>query len=112
MDSFVVAIVGLVASTLGGLIVYFGNRQMNRANALNINAKTITSLSERIDVLETRDAEKERQIDKLEKEYRRVVRAYEYSLKHIRKLDPQGQIPDFLNWDTEKLAAFYKEHYG
>lgn len=111
-DIIIISLVGAAATVMGGLIVFFSNRQLNKSNALSVNADTITKLSNRIDQLVIRDEEREKQIDNLEKKLKNLLRAYEMSLKHIRKIDPVGEIPDFLEWDTGRLARYYRDNYG
>lgn len=50
--------------------------------------------------------------DKLEQKLERYERAYSYSIRHIRKVDPLNPVPDFLNWDTGQLQKYYRDRFG
>jgi hypothetical protein len=99
-----VSIVGGIATVIGGLIVYYANRQLNKASAGSINADTIIKLSKRIDELEARDITKEIRIEDLERQVRRYARALDRAIRHIRQIDPGGELPDFL-MDTGELKV-------
>jgi len=100
MDSQIqIAVIGVIGTLLGGLIVYFSNRLLNKANVNLINADTIIKLSKRIDELESRDASKEERIDWLEKELKRYVNAYTLAIRFIHDRMPLIEIPNFLETD-------------
>ena len=102
-DIVLVSLIGGLGTLVGGLIVYFANKQLNKANVNLINADTIIKLSKRIDELETRDAAKEKQIDKLEEDLAKFRQAYSRAMRWIRwTVPPTTEIPDFF-LDTGEL---------
>lgn len=108
-NSIVIALIAAVSSLLGGVVVYLSNKKRVMADVHKINADTITSLSERIDKLVHKDEQQEQRIDQLQAEIRVLRRAYTYALRHIRQVDPDGEIPDFL-MDTADLVKYYHDH--
>lgn len=50
--------------------------------------------------------------DDLEKRLDKMERAYYRSIQHIRRVDPQHPVPDFLEWSTGELQKYYKERFG
>jgi hypothetical protein len=108
-NGIVIALIASASSFLGGVVVYLSNKRRVKADVWKINSETIASLSERIDKLVNKDEQQESRIDELQAEIRILRRAYTYALQHIRKIDPNGDVPDFL-MDTGDLIKYYKEH--
>lgn len=94
-----VAIIGVLGSVIGGVIVYLGNKNYNKAKTIDLSADTYLKLSNRIDQLEVRDAAKEERIDWLEKELRRYINGYTLAIKFIHFNLPAIEIPNFLETD-------------
>lgn len=102
MDSIWTALIGVLGTIIGGIIVFLGSRPLNKANAFHVQSETLIHLSERIDVLEKRDREKEIRIDELEHQVRKWKRAYNRAINHILVIAPNAPIPDFIQ-DTDEL---------
>jgi len=101
-----VAVIGVLGSIIGGIIVYLGNKNFNKAKTIDLSTDTYLKLSARIDQLEERDAKKEERIDWLEKELRRYINAYSLAVKFIHYNMPTIEIPNFLETDpaiTKKI---------
>lgn len=94
-----VAILGVIGSVTGAVIVFFSGRKLNKANADIIKTDTYIRLSERIDALEKRDEEKEKRIDWLETELKRYINAYTLAIRFINDQLPLVEIPNFLETD-------------
>lgn len=101
-----VAFIGVLSSLVGGLIVYYSNKNYNKAKTMDVGADTYLKLSKRIDELEERDSKKEERIDWLEKELKRYINGYSLAVKFIHYNIPGVEIPDFLQTDpaiTKKI---------
>jgi len=101
-----VAVIGVLGSVVGGIIVYLSNRNYNNAKTIDLSTDTYLKLSTRIDQLEERDAAKEKRIDWLEKELKRYINGYSLAIKFLHFNLPTIDIPNFLETDpaiTKKL---------
>jgi len=102
-------IIPVVITSLVSL--YLGKRQ-SRNIKVDIESQYQEMLSKEI---EERKKLADR-FNELEKKLKEYMRAYEYSIRHIKKMnelfDPEKQVPDFLNWTTEELRRYWKDNYG
>lgn len=94
----ILSLIGVLGTVLGGLIVYYSNKNFNNAKTQDLSVDTYLKLSKRIDDLEERDAKKEERIDWLQNELRRYINAYSLAIKYIHYNIP-GDIPNFLETD-------------
>jgi len=105
----------IAPAIIAGIVALFMGRNQNRKIKVDIEGQYQGLLSKEIEE-RRKDREEYARLDervvKLEGELKRVWRAYEYSLRHIKRIDPNHPIPDFLNWDTGELMKYYKDRYG
>ena len=98
----------VVPAIIAGAISLWLGRKQGESIQVDIEGKYQQMLSKEID-------ERKKLSDRLnalEAELRRYMRAYDYSIRHIRKIDPQSAVPNFLDWSTDELKAYYKSRYG
>jgi len=91
----------------GSVALLLGMRQ-SRGIKVDIEAKYQKMLADEIDERK----EISDRVDSIEKELKRYIRGYELSIYHIKRIDPEHDIPDFLSIDTGKLRQYYRERFG
>lgn len=105
----------IIPALLAAVVSLFLGRKQGKNIQVDIEGKYKAMLDSEI---ESRRKDRkeydllEERVEKLEGELKRVWRAYDYSLRHIKKIDPNRPIPDFLNWDTGELMKYYREQFG
>lgn len=105
----------VVPALIAGLVTLFLGRKQGKNLQVDIEGKYKAMLDS--EIKERREDRKEyekltERVEKLEGELKRVWRAYDYSIRHIKKIDPNRPVPDFLNMDTGELMKYYKEQFG
>ena len=105
----------IIPAIIAGLVTLILGRKQGKNIQVDIEGKYKAMLDNEINERRKDRVEYEKldeRVNKLEKELRRVWRAYEYSLRHIKRIDPTHQAPDFLEWETGELQKYYKERFG
>lgn len=98
----------IIPALIAGLVTLFLGRNQNRKIKVDIEGQYQALLSKEI---EERRKLAER-FDIVEQKLDKWERAYKRSLHHIRKIDPDNPVPDFLEWDTGRLQKYYQERFG
>ena len=105
----------IIPAVIAGIVTLILGRKQGKNIQVDIEGKYKAMLDG--EIKERREDRKEyerllERVEKVEMDNKRLWRAYDYSLRHIRKLDPTRPVPDFLNWDTAELMKYYKEQFG
>jgi hypothetical protein len=105
----------IIPAIIAGLVTLILGRKQGRNIQVDIEGKYKAMLDGEIEARK-KDRKEYDELDTrlatVEKDNKRLWRAYDLSLRHIKKLDPTRPVPDFLNWDTGELRTYYKEHFG
>ena len=98
----------IIPAAISGIVALLLGRNQSRVIKVDIESKYQKMLSDEIDERK----ELSDRIDSIEKELKRYIRGYELSIYHIKRIDPEHDIPDFLNIDTGKLRQYYRDRFG
>lgn len=105
----------VVPAIIAGIVSLLLGRKQGKNIQVDIEGKYKAMLDSEIKARREERKDYDRlseRVEKLESELKRVWRAYEYSLRHIKRIDPNNPAPDFLNMDTGELMKYYRERYG
>ena len=105
----------VIPALLAAAVSLFLGRKQGKNIQVDIEGKYKAMLDNEINERRKDRVEYEKldeRLAKVEGDNKRLWRAYDYSLRHIKRLDPNRPVPDFLNWDTGELRTYYKEHFG
>lgn len=104
----------IVPAIITAVVSLWMGRKQNRKIQVDIESQYQSMLSREIDErekLSKRFDILEKEAHDFKEEARKWRRAYYLSVGHIRRIDPLHPVPDFLEWSTDQLQRYYREHY-